>query len=191
MRVHECVRGCVAGSGTRSRHLAGLVDLPGCYPECARAQWPHGQARIVQDKRWECSRRGKGRFGDSPHSGKCRGTGFPRPRSCLSPKSERQHARAQRGEEISFGRGGCVKCRGDENTRTGCACARAAALTGRGASCSPTYPPSKPPAAGAMIWTRRRVPRSRAARGYLGCENMHLRIRFTATSLLGFAGGSK
>ena len=63
MGACECVRGCVAGSGTRSRHLAGLVDLPGCYPECARAQWPHGQVRIVQDKRWECSRRGKGGVG--------------------------------------------------------------------------------------------------------------------------------
>ena len=60
MGACECVRGCVAGSGTRSRHLAGLVDLPGCYPGCADAQWPHGQARIVQDKRWECSRRGEG-----------------------------------------------------------------------------------------------------------------------------------
>ena len=61
MGACECVRGCVAGSGTRSRHLAGLVDLPGCYPECARAQWPHGQARIVQDKR--CAAGGVGRGG--------------------------------------------------------------------------------------------------------------------------------
>ena len=140
----------------------------------------------AQQEGWE-----GGGLGDSPHSGKCRGTGFVELRSCLSPKSERQHTRAQRGEEFRFRWAGSVKFSGDENTRTGCACARAAALTGRGALCSPTYPLSTPPAAGAMIWTRRRVPRSRAARGYLGCENMHLRIRFTATSLLGFAGGSK
>ena len=190
VRVSVCV-GVWRGRGRGPGTWPGSWTCPGATPSArersGRMARPEScKTSDAQQEGWE-----GGVFGDSPHSGKCRGTGFPRPRSCLSPKSERQHARAQRCEKFRFGCTGSVKFSGDENTRTGCAGARAAALTGRGASCSPTYPPSKPPAAGAMIWTRRRVPRSRAARGYLGCENMHLRIRFTATSLLGFAGGSK
>ena len=57
---------------------------------------------------------GRGAFGDSPGSGKCRDPGFIVPRSCLSPKSERQHTRAQRGKKTRFRRGGVRQVQWDE-----------------------------------------------------------------------------
>ena len=165
VRVSVCV-GVWRGRGRGPGTWPGSWTCPGATPSARERSGR--MARSESCKTSDGSAAGVGRevLGDSPHSGKCRRPVCQGPRSCLSPKSERQHTRAQRGEKISFRATGHDKLCGDENAKPGSVCERAASLTGRGASCSPKYPLSQPPAAGATIWVRRRVPRFQCPEGY-------------------------